>query len=108
MKIKVKIPKEIKIGIYPYKIDLVPNLKLNKGSWGTTNHTEKTIVLDSGLPPLELNQTLIHEVVHIISENFRCLLDEDNVERLANGIGELLFDNLNIEFNWDEYCIKGE
>ena len=106
MKIKVKVPGEIKIGIYPYKIDLVPNLKLNKGNWGTTNHTEKTIVLDSGLPLLELNQTLLHEVFHVVSVVFMCGLDEDNVERLANGMGELLFDNLDIEFDWSD--IKGE
>jgi len=97
---KTKIPPVIKIGIYPYRVDLVPNLKLNKGNWGTTNHTEKTIVLDSGLSLLELNQTLLHEVFHVVSVVFVCALDEDNVERLANGMGELLFDNLNIEFDW--------
>ena len=99
---KVKIPKEIKIGVYPYRVIPTPHLKLNKGNWGTTNHTEKTIVLDSALPSLELNQTLIHEVLHIISVVFMCSLDEDNVERLANGMGEFLFDNLGIEFDWSD------
>ncbi len=97
---KVKVPKEIKIGVYPYTVELVPNLKLNKGNWGTTNHTEKTIVLDSALPSVELAQTLLHEVFHVVSVVFMCGLDEDNVERLANGMGEFLFDNLNIEFDW--------
>ena len=53
-------------------------------------------------PLLERNQTLLHEVFHIISESFRCSLDEDTVERLANGMGEFLFDNLGIEFDWGD------
>ena len=99
---KVRIPKIIKIGLYPYSVELVPHLKLEEGSWGTTNFVKRTMRLDSGLSSLERNQTLLHEVFHVISLSFQCGLDEDNVERLANGIGELLFDNLGIEFVWDD------
>ncbi len=97
---KAKIPREIKIGLYPYSVQTVPHLKLMDGVWGSSNHVKKEIKVDSGLPLLELNQTLIHEVLHVISEGYRCGLDEDNVERLANGIGEFLFDNLGIELDW--------
>ncbi|KKN16940.1 hypothetical protein LCGC14_0970980 [marine sediment metagenome] len=97
---RVKIPREIKISIYPYSVKLVPHLKLEEGNWGTTNFVRRTLGIDSDLPLLERNQTLLHEVFHIISASFLCGLDEDNVERLANGIGELLFDNLGIEFDW--------
>ena len=97
---KVHVPKTIKIGLYPYTVESIPHLKLNDGVWGSSNHVRREIKVDSNLGLLERNQTLMHEVIHVISENFRCLLDEDNVERLANGIGELLFDNLGIEFDW--------
>lgn len=99
---KVKVPNQIKIGLYPYSVKAVPHLKLNEGTWGVTNHAKREIKIDSNLSIIELNQTLIHEVIHIISEGFRCGLDEDNVERLSNGIGEFLFDNLHIEFLWDD------
>lgn len=96
----VKVPGEIKIGIYPYTLEAVKDLKLKQGSWGVTNLVTKEIRIDSNLPQIELNQTLIHEVLHIISANYQCALDEDNVERIANGLSEFLFDNLGIEFDW--------
>ena len=99
--VKVKVPQKIKIGLYPYGVEAVPDLKLKEGVWGVSNHVKREVRVDSHLPLLERNQTLLHEVIHIISQGFMCSLDEDNVERLANGIGEFLFDNLGIEFDWE-------
>ncbi len=105
-KMKIKIPREIKIGLYPYSVEAISQLKLNEGCWGVSNHVRRKIKIDSGLPLLERNQTLIHELIHVISESFRCSLDEDNAERLANGMGEFLFDNLGIEFDWSDIPTK--
>ena len=97
---KVKVPREIKSGPYPYSITLSPDLKLNEGCWGTTHYVRRVVRIDSGLPLIERNQTLLHEVLHVISSTYQCALDEDNVERIANGLSEFLFNNLGIELDW--------
>ena len=97
---KVLIPNEIKSGPYPYEVKLTPDLKLNEGTWGSTHFVKRVVRVDAGLPLLERNQTLIHELLHVISSTYQCALDEDNIERIANGLSEFLFDNLGIEFDW--------
>ena len=99
---KVKIPSSIKLGAYTYTLSLQENYKLNRGTWATTNHTLSEITIESALSPSERDLTLLHECLHIISEIYRLNLDEDNIERLQNGLGELLFRDLDIKFDWSE------
>jgi len=99
---KVKIPKEIKIGAWKYGVDLVRGLKIKDGYWGDTRHTRHTLAIDKDLPNLERDSTLIHEVLHIIDQQFVLKLSEEDITRLENGLAEFLFNNLRIEFVWNE------
>ena len=98
---RVKVQPVIRIGIYPYSVSLVKHLKLHQGCWGVSNHILKTIELDEGLDDLERMQTLTHEVLHIISNNYRCSMDEDDTERIANGFCEYLI-GMGIELDWSD------
>jgi hypothetical protein len=105
--LKIKVPGQIKIGCYLLKIIVKPYQKLVHGNWGEANSTIQEIHIDSGLPERAKDNTLIHEIVHMISINYQCGLDEENVERMANGIQELM-DCLGIEFDWECSCPSHE
>ena len=100
---KVKIPKEIKIGTLDYTITLDPYIWKEDAQKGQVNYMKLTIKLDPQIPESQRSLTLIHEVIHIVCDNYNVHLDEDDVDRLAHGIGEFLFNNLDIEFDWSEF-----
>jgi len=99
----VKIPKEIKIGAFPYKVGFVPNLLVTESRMGECNHVQLKIGIDPIIPDITKASTLIHEVLHLIDRNSKCDLGEDNMERIANGMTEFLYNNLDIEFGWSEF-----
>lgn len=96
---KVKIPKEIKITTHPYKIKFTPHLTLDDGFSGTVNHRTLTIEIEPIIPQSRKLLALLHEVVHIINKVYCCGLEEENVDRLASGIAEML-DSFGLEFDW--------
>ena len=97
---KVKIPNTIKIATHSYKVVFDANLRHDEASYGQVNHREQIIRLEASIPPSLRDQTLIHEIVHIVDRVYVCRMDEDDLERLSNGIAELLFNNLGVEFDW--------
>ena len=63
------------------------------------------------MPPSELNQTFLHEILHLVERFLVVKIDDVDVDRIAEGLAVILFDNLGIEFDWsevDKYCAKGE
>ncbi len=66
------------------------------------NHRNQIINIETSVPLSIRNQTLLHEVIHIVDRVYVCRMDEDDLERLSNGLSELLFDNLGIELDWSE------
>lgn len=79
----------IKLLSHVYKIqwmDVVP-----AGVAGTAGLREEVICL--ALEEGSWMQTLVHELVHIIADLFRIDLQEDDVERLAQGLHSVMVDN---------------
>lgn len=99
---KVKVPREIKIATHTYRIAFDPHMRHDEACYGQVNHREQVVNIESSVPPSQRDQTLIHEIVHIVDKVYVCRMDEDDLERISNGIAELLFNNLGIEFVWDD------
>ena len=99
--IKVKIPREIKILTHTYKIRFDTKELASVGAGGLTKHLYQEIVLDNKISPKsELDQIFLHEYIHTIERHFCVKINDDDVERISEGLAELLFTNLGIEFDW--------
>ena len=61
--------------------------------WGRCYHDECKIVLNKTICKQKLEQTFLHEIIHIISLDYELELEEDEVTRLANGLYAFLKDN---------------
>ena len=97
---KVKVPKKIKIATHLYDVKYDLHLRHDEACYGQVNHRNQIISIETSVPPSIRNQTLLHEVIHIVDKTYVCRMDEDDLERLSNGLSEFLFDNLGIEFDW--------
>lgn len=90
------IPSTLKIGHLIYKVVRVPNLHSEAGHlWGSRDPLDCEIRLDAVMHDQhpQLLQVLLHEVLHEINDQYVCHLDEDNIERLGNGLAAFLTDN---------------
>jgi hypothetical protein len=104
--IKVKVPKTIKIGTVVGSVALMPYLKSDDSYKACYNRRTEDLLVDTELKGGLRDRSFLHEVVHMIDENYECGLGEDNTSRLANGFLELL-GQLGIELDWTE-IEKGE
>ena len=97
---KVKVPPQVRIGCHDY------NICFNKHLWhddklaGSVNHRTHMIQIDPAFQLSELDATLIHEIIHIVVRIFSCQAEEADIDRLSEGMGEFLLNNLGIEFDW--------
>ncbi len=96
---KVKIPREINIGTYKYIVKLDSNLP-DFGLLGQCQTDDGIIKLSPEQNINVRNVSLLHEVTHAIKDVFRFDADDDTVDRIAHGMAEFLFNNLEIEFDW--------
>jgi hypothetical protein len=90
------IPRALKIGHIVYKVVRVANLHDSSGHlWGSRDPIDCAIRLDEILHENhpQLLPILLHEVLHDRSAQYGCHLDEDNIERLGNGLAAFLTDN---------------
>lgn len=100
---EIKVPKEIKLLTHTYKISFDKKELDSTGTCGLTKHLYQKIYLDKqSLPPSELNQVFLHELIHVIERHFCVRLEDADVERLSQGLAEILFNSLGIELSWDE------
>ncbi len=96
---KVKVPNEIRIGAYKYKVEFNSHLCYDSNWAGSCCHREAKIVVDSLGSRQTLDITLIHEILHMIDKNYSIHIEEDNIDRIACGIMEFLT-SLGIELDW--------
>lgn len=99
---KVKIPKTIKIGTLLYGVVFTPHLVADDKLFGRTDTRRQEIQIDNDIPFSCMNITLLHEILHIIQDVYRVDMTDENTDRVASGIAELLFNNLGIEFDWSD------
>lgn len=105
---KVKIPRQIKLGTHCYKIRYNPMLWHIESLKGSANHITQIIEIDPVLAPSQQLVTLLHEINHIINDNFRCKLDDDEIDKMAQGVAELLVNNFGLSFDWSDINSQGE
>jgi hypothetical protein len=68
-----------------YSISVVPDDRI-AGNMGSAKRSAQTIVLNETLHREQMEETLLHEVLHIIDGELCCGLDEDCIARLAVGL----------------------
>lgn len=98
--IKIKVPREIKIAIHPAKILFRRNILADENLIGHSHRRRQEISIDPIMPPSERNVTLLHEVGHNIDRVYHLNIDDDTIDRIAQGYGEFFFNNLGIELDW--------
>ena len=105
---KVKIPREIKLLTHTITVKFDPKAVYSAGTCGITKHIYKEIILDNyNLPKSELDQVFLHEYLHVVERHFAVKLDDNDIERISEGLANFLFNNLGIEFDWSDIQEKG-
>ncbi|MHB8276362.1 MAG: hypothetical protein ACYDIA_01745 [Candidatus Humimicrobiaceae bacterium] len=93
----MKIPPKINIGGIIYDVKLVSgkvNNVLQEASFRGMYSNEKCIItIDKNANKQVIEQTFFHEVLHGIESNFKLKFSENNIDRLARGIYQVLNDN---------------
>lgn len=84
----MQIPKKLKIGGHIYKITLEDPENI-ENNCGLQNRARNTIKIRKDLPQSQIEETLIHEVLHAINGD----LKEETVDFLAMAIYAILKDN---------------
>jgi len=102
----IKIPKRIKLATHAYRIEYKANLQLLEGSCGNVNHMEQVMQFDPSTAKTQLDVAFLHEVLHIIDRQYNCKMDNETTDRLAEGLAELLTNNLGMQFDWSN--IEGD
>jgi len=98
---KVKIPREFKVGATPAKVYFQKNLSPDEGFNGTFNKRTGRLCIDSELIGAKRDKTFGHELSEVIKENYDLDISEHTMTTIANGWLEFLYE-LGIEFIWDD------
>ena len=89
----------VKVGLYEYSIKEASNFTDSTipDSIGECDFIIKQITIHSYLPLPQLQQTMMHEIVHAVTHTFNIPLPSDDMERvvdsMATGILTVLKDN---------------
>jgi len=92
----MKIPNKIKIGGFYYKVEKRKSndKEKNSNNWGITYHSDKLILIDKDINEQQQIQTFFHEILHCIDVIYNSRqLTEESIERLSQGIYQVLKDN---------------
>ena len=95
---KIKVPTEIQIGCHKFGVFLKD--KTIPEDDGNINYLLQDVKVRDNLPTSRKNVTFLHEGLHLINIIFSCDLREETVEKLSEGLGQLLFSNMDIELDW--------
>ena len=81
----MKIPRKLKVGASIFSIELTKskNDERGSGNWGITFLEKRRILLDKELPQIQLEETLLHEILHICFHQSRLNYDFDNKVQLS-------------------------
>lgn len=102
MKIKVKVPKKIKIGAHKACLKVVKYSRCDDNYRAYYHERKGEMGFDWQLSPIQRDRDLGHEVTHMIDVDKMCNLSEENISRIGNGWIEFLRDNLGIELDWSD------
>ncbi len=91
----MKIPKKLKVAGVTYRVKVLESGEVapNTFEYGSANHADCLIVLNSTTPQDVQEETLFHEAVHCVNERFGVALEEAQVKALSAGLYQILKDN---------------
>jgi hypothetical protein len=69
----------------PYKINYLPSNQLPM-NMGTSNRGRQVLCIDETLAPEQRDDTILHEILHVIDGELALGLSEETIQRLAVGI----------------------
>jgi len=99
--IKIVIPPIIKIGSHEY--DIIFDEAQDDKSWrGTFSDRQHKIILNPKLHPQQLRITFLHEIIHLTCDLNSLEPPEQDVDRLAESLGDLLFRWLGVDLDLSE------
>lgn len=99
---KVKVPKEIRIGVYHYFIRHLPYLHRDFNIYGRVCTNAELIELDLDMPDTIKTVSLLHELIHAICDSYCVRLSDEDTDRIAQGLAQILLNNWGIQFDWSE------
>jgi len=79
----------IPLGPWKVEVQLTSKSDLN-GDYGDWDLETKTVRVQDGLSALEMSMTLIHEMLHAMSDLYHLRLSEQSVRALENSITQLI------------------
>lgn len=101
---KIKVPKEIQIGCHHFRV--FQKDKTIPEDDGNINYLLQDLKIANHLPASRKSVTLLHEGLHLINIIFSCDLREETIEKLSEGLGQMLFSNMGIELDWSDIPTK--
>lgn len=90
----MRIPKKIKGYGSTYSVVQRKNLKDKDGKWdGLVSHAKRQIKIEKLQHHSDREESLLHEILHIVNRNERTKLSEKKVERISQGLYQVLREN---------------
>ncbi len=96
---KISVPARVEYSAQWYGVSYKKHMRTDDHLTGCLNCRTRKVEIDPDETKEERDLSFVHENLHIIDIKYKTGLDEDNIERLSNGLMEL-FKNLGIELDW--------
>jgi hypothetical protein len=101
MKYTIKVPRKLKLGVKNISTYFNLNLNIDENRVGQYSVREERIDILPMQPSSELSICYWHEWLHIIDRQYGCGIGEDNIDRMAHGLAEIV-EKLGIELDWSD------
>jgi hypothetical protein len=94
----MNLPNEIVFGSRLIKLNLIDHeLASKKNIFGQFEYSKNLMTLDKSLDPIEMSNTLLHELFHLLHDEYKIDLsakaEEISCNSLANGMCHILYQN---------------
>tara|TARA_R110000868_G_scaffold405259_1_gene684521 strand:+ start:631 stop:954 length:324 start_codon:yes stop_codon:yes gene_type:complete len=100
----MKKPKTIKFGHRDFKIKYITQKEAGKrGIYGEVDTATNTIIVDKSLDHKVTINTLVHEILHVVSEHYHWNIPAPQEELIAETVGNALADVFNQNPKFVEY-----
>jgi hypothetical protein len=102
---KIKVPRKIRLLTHTYSVEVNDAECAGENSLGICKHVSEKIMISSHLTPSVRGEVFIHEFLHMVERFMGVKIDDAELDRIAEGMAALLFDNMGIEFDWSDFSL---
>lgn len=89
----VGLPLRLRINGKPWTVDNYSNVPFEFSKFGACNSANLSIVINRDTHPHQQVDTLLHEVIHVLSDDGKLELTENQVHALASALHGFMVDN---------------